>query len=168
MLCAARQEVFGSHPAQGSSDLISSRPSDKVFETFTDVSTWHTPYCAAMHFFQHCHSGVNANVHHPAPCTVQADVVVGVEHPVPCIAEANVAVAVKHPVTQTCSCCYGSPLQAVAVLPCKLLLSSLASCCCPPLQAVTVLSCTVTASTVAMTSASTNSILGVICKLLNN
>lgn len=37
-VAAARQEVFGSHPVPGSSDLISSRPSNKVFETFTDVS----------------------------------------------------------------------------------------------------------------------------------
>lgn len=35
---AARQEVYGSHPVYGTSDLISSRPAAEVFETFTDVS----------------------------------------------------------------------------------------------------------------------------------
>lgn len=42
VVAAARQEVFGPHPVPGSTDLISSRPSNKVFETFTDVSRPHS------------------------------------------------------------------------------------------------------------------------------
>lgn len=46
LVAAARQELFGSHPSPGSSHLISSRPSNQVFETFTDVSC---PYRYPQH-----------------------------------------------------------------------------------------------------------------------
>ncbi|KAL3137484.1 hypothetical protein ABBQ38_004773 [Trebouxia sp. C0009 RCD-2024] len=77
-MALARQELFGSHPSPGSSHLISSRPSNQVFETFTDVPRLvdtlsllrrHAP-SAPLHHYPHGFGSfrtVRPNMSSPAP-----------------------------------------------------------------------------------------------------
>ncbi|KAL0023216.1 hypothetical protein WJX79_004139 [Trebouxia sp. C0005] len=77
-MALARQEVYGSHPVYGTSDLISSRPAAEVFETFTDVPRLvdtlsllrRQAPSAPLHHFQHGFGSlrtVRPNMTNPAP-----------------------------------------------------------------------------------------------------